>query len=152
MNIDTEEVRFEGANLLLGGPERTETYDARYLISTLLVYVAKSDGRISERESNRMIDLLSAQLNIPGGEALERLTAAVMALANERDIAVRLQDIARGLSDEQKFEVLWMMMDVMAIDTHQDRSEIAAVTMAGQLLGLSLDTIHTQLRAIAEKE
>jgi hypothetical protein len=45
-----------------------------------------------------------------------------------------------------------MMMDVMAADDDQERAELDAVTLAGQILGLSLDTIHTQLRSIAGKK
>lgn len=149
MRNPADDARFEGSNLVVGVQEQAEVYDARYLISTLLVYVAKSDGEISESESNRMIDLLSTQMKIPSGEALERLRTAIMALADDEHIAKRLQEIARGIPDEQKFEILWMMMDVMAVDQHQDRSEQDAVTMAGQILGLSLDTIHAQLRSIS---
>jgi uncharacterized tellurite resistance protein B-like protein len=149
MRNPTDDARFEGSNLVVGVQEQAEVYDARYLISTLLVYVAKSDGEISEPESNRMIDLLSTQMSIPSGEALERLRTAIMALADDKDIVKRLQDIARGIPDEQKFEILWMIMDVMAVDRRQDRSEQDAVTMAGQILGLSLDTIHAQLRSIS---
>ncbi|MBK6511339.1 MAG: TerB family tellurite resistance protein [Haliea sp.] len=152
MRNSTDDARFEGSNLVVGVEEQAEVYDARYLISTLLVYVAKSDGEISESESNRMIELLSTQMKIRSGEALERLRVAIMALADEKDIVTRLQDIARGISDEQKFEILWMMMDVMAVDQHQDRSEQDAVTLAGQILGLSLDTIHTQLRSISPQQ
>ncbi|GEM_PF-895138 len=148
----TQEVCFDGSNLILGGEADGEIYDARYLISTLLVYVAKSDGCISELESNRMIELLSTQLQIPGREALQRLTTAVMELSDDKDIATRLQHIATGLSDEQKFEVLWMMMDVMAVDEDQQSGELGAITLAGQIMGLSLDTIHTQLRSIASKK
>jgi uncharacterized tellurite resistance protein B-like protein len=149
MRNSIDDARFEGSNLVVGVQDQAEVYDARYLISTLLVYVAKSDGEISESESNRMIDLLSTEMKIPGGEALERLRAAIMALADDKDIVTRLQGIARGISDEQKFEILWMMMDVMAVDHRQDHSEQDAVTMAGQILGLSLDTIHAQLRSIS---
>lgn len=148
MEYSEDNARFEGSNLVVGLPEQAETYDARYLISTLLVYVAKSDGEISGQESNRMIDLLSTQMKIPGPEALERLRTAIMALSDDRDIVTRLQEIARGLSDDQKFEVLWMMLDVMVVDKQLQRSEIDAITLAGQILGLPLDTIHTQLRAI----
>ncbi|CAA0100882.1 Uncharacterised protein [Halioglobus japonicus] len=149
MTYPTDDSRFEGASLVIAAHERSETYDARYLISTLLVYVAKSDGEISEQESNRMIDLLSTQMKIPGPEALERLRGAIMALSDDEHILTRLRDIAQGLSDEQKFEILWMMLDVMAVDNALERSESEAVTFAGQILGLPLDTIHAQLRAIS---
>lgn len=151
MTNPTDDAHFDGSNLVVGVQEQADVYDARYLISTLLVYVAKSDGEISELESNRMIDLLSTQMKIPGPEALERLRTAIMVLADEQNIVRRLQDIARGLSEEQKFEILWMMMDVMAVDRHQERDEIGAVTMGGQILGLSLDTIHAQLRSISPR-
>jgi len=149
MRNPTDDARFEDSKPVFGVQEQAEVYDARYLISTLLVYVAKSDGEISESESNRMIDLLSTQMKIPGGEALERLRTSIMALADDKGIITRLQDIARGISDEEKFEILWMLMDMMAVDQHQDRGEQHAVTFAGQILGLSLDTIHAQLRSIS---
>lgn len=148
MSYPTDDARFEGSNLIVGAREQSESYDARYLISTLLVYVAKSDGEISEQESNRMIDLLSTQLEMPGPEALQRLRDAIMTLSDDVDIVSRLRGIAQGLSDEQKFEVLWMMVDVMAVDENLEPGEMDAVTFGGQILGLSLDTIHTQLRAI----
>jgi uncharacterized tellurite resistance protein B-like protein len=148
MNYPTDDSRFEGATPV-SAQERSHTYDARYLISTLLVYVAKSDGEISEQESNRMIDLLSTQMDLSRPEALERLRDAIMALSDDENIMTRLQDVARGLSDEQKFEVLWMMLDVMAVDNVKQRSESEAVAFAGQILGLPLDTIHAQLRAIS---
>ena len=149
MTYPTDDARFDGSNLIVGVREQAESYDARYLISTLLVYVARSDGAISEQESNRMIELLSTQMKMPGPEALERLRGAIMALSDDVDIVSRLKKIALGLTDEQKFEVLWMMVDVMAVDGNLERSEMDAVTLGGQILGMSLDTIHTQLRAIS---
>lgn len=148
MTYPTDDSRFEGAPPVSaqGG---AEPYDARSLISTLLVYVAKSDGEISEQESNRMIDLLSTQMDISRPEALERLRGAIMVLSDDENIMTRLQEVARGLSDEQKFEILWMMLDVMAVDNVMQRSESEAVAFAGQILGLPLDTIHAQLRAIS---
>lgn len=148
MTDPIDDARFEGSNLIVGLREQAESYDARYLISTLLVYVAKSDGEISEQESHRMIELLSTQMKMPGPEALERLRGAIMALSDDVDMVARLKEIALGLSDEQKFEVLWMMLDVMAVDESLEPSEMDAVTLGGQILGLSLDTIHSQLRAI----
>lgn len=150
MKYPLDDARFEGSKLIVGGREQAESYDARYLISTLLVYVAKSDGEISEQESNRMIELLSTQMKMPGPEALERLRGAIMALSDDVYMVSRLKEIAQGLSEEQKFEVLWMMLDVMAIDQNLERSEMDAVTLGGQILGLSLDTIHAQLRVITQ--
>ena len=148
MTYPTDDSRFEGA-APVSAKGGAESYDARSLISTLLVYVAKSDGEISEQESNRMIDLLCTQMDIPRPEALERLRDAIMVLSDDENIMTRLQDVARGLSDEQKFEILWMMLDIMSVDNVMQRSESEAVAFAGQILGLPLDTIHAQLRAIS---
>jgi uncharacterized tellurite resistance protein B-like protein len=150
MNETTGQPRFEGTRLVLGAQDTPETYDARYLISTLLVYVAKSDGHISTSESNRMIDLLSAQLKIRGAEALQRLTSAIMALSNDSDIAARLEEIGRGLSAEEKSEVLGMMMEVISVDEDRQSSEIDAITRAGQILGLSLDAVVRYPRRITQ--
>jgi uncharacterized tellurite resistance protein B-like protein len=140
--------RFKGAQLIVGAQDDAEIYDARFLLSTLLVYVAKSDGSISALESNRMVDLLSAQLRISTPEALERLTAAIMALADDREIAATLQRISRDLSVTERQEIFAMMLDVMAVDDTLDPGEIKAATLAGQILGYSPDTIHTQLRSL----
>ncbi|MCB1687484.1 MAG: TerB family tellurite resistance protein [Halioglobus sp.] len=149
MTYPTDDSRFEGSASVVGVRDQARPYDARDLISTLLVYVARSDGTISEQESNRMIDLLSTQMNIPGSEALERLRAAIISLSDDKHVLERLQEIAHGLSDEQKFEVLWMMLDIMVVDKQIEPSEKDAITLAGQILGLSLDTIHAQLRAVS---
>ncbi len=139
---------FKGAQLIIGAEHEAETYDARFLISTLLVYVAKSDGSISALESNRMIDLLAAQLSIPTPEALDRLSGAIMSLSNDKEIATTLQQISQSLSDNEKKEIFAMMVEVVVIDETLEPGEIEAVTLAGQILGLSLDTIHADLRAI----
>lgn len=151
MTKSSNDTRFESSYSAAGVPEQVETFDIRFLISTLLVYVAKSDGEISEYESNRMIDLLATQMKISRPEALERLRTAIMVLADDANIFTRLQEISRGLSDEQRFEILWLLMDVMVIDRDQQTSEQNAITLAGQILGLSLDTIHAQLRSISRR-
>ena len=43
----TNSPRFQGAKLIVEGSESTVSYDARILISTLLVYVAKGISRIN---------------------------------------------------------------------------------------------------------
>jgi uncharacterized tellurite resistance protein B-like protein len=144
-----DQLRFDGANLVMGKQGETQSYDARFLISTLLIYVAKGDGGISELESGRMVELLSSKMHIRGGEALEHLSTAIMALSNDKDIVKRLQDVGRGLSSTEKDEVFTMMLDVTMVDGIQDAGEIEAIKLAGQILGLSQDAIHASLRSVA---
>jgi uncharacterized tellurite resistance protein B-like protein len=146
MTSNTDTAHFKGTQLVVGAHEDTETYDARFLISTLLVYVAKSDGRISDLESNTMLDMLISRMNIRGAEALERLSTAIMELSNDKDIAQTLQELGQSLSDDEKDEIFAMILDLVLVDEILDDGEVEAVKMAGQILGLPQNTIHSRLR------
>ena len=143
------QARFEGAQLVLGTHEQAESYDARFLISTLLVYIAKGDGNISSLESDKMIELLSSKFDTRSSEALERITSAIMALANDVDIAKTLRNISRGLSTVEKQEIFTMMLEVAVVDDILDPGEVETIKFAGQILGLSQNTIHSELRSIS---
>ena len=80
---------FEGAELVVQSGSEHSSIDARSLISTLLVYVAKSDGNLSSLETDRMIAMLSAKYGDHGAGIMEQLSASIMALADDRDIAKR---------------------------------------------------------------
>jgi len=146
--VDTNsQMHFDGSQLILSSKGKRESYDARLLISTLLVYVAKSDGNISEVESARMLELLSAQMNIENKEALASLSTAIMSLSNDTDIVATLQSISQGLAEPEKREIFSMMLDVMTVDEKLDSGELVAIKFAGQILGLSQDAIHSTLRS-----
>jgi hypothetical protein len=55
MQDDHHTPRIEGADLVVGEAGETTNYDAKFLISVLLVYVAKGDGEIASTETDRMI-------------------------------------------------------------------------------------------------
>ena len=55
----TGQPHFKGTQLTIGEHEQAESYDARFLISALMVYVAKGDGSISNEESAKMRILLN---------------------------------------------------------------------------------------------
>jgi uncharacterized tellurite resistance protein B-like protein len=148
MNNMADRPHFEGAQLIIGAQDKPESYDARFLISTLLVYVAKGDGSISNLESNKMIELLSSKMDIRSAEALDHLSSAILALSNDEDIGKTLQEISHGLSAAEKGEVFAMMLEVMGVDEDLDPGELRAIALAGQILGLSKDTIHSELRSI----
>lgn len=148
MSKSTDRPRIEGAQLIMGAQDNAESYDARFLISTLLVYVAKGDGAISDQESNAMLELLSSKMNIRSAQALEYLSRAIMALSNDVDIVRTLRRISEGLSAAERDEVFTMLLDVMTVDHDRDPGEVNAITMAGEILGFSQDAIHSRLRAI----
>jgi uncharacterized tellurite resistance protein B-like protein len=148
MSKSTDLPRFEGGQLIRGAQDNAESYDARFLISTLLVYVAKGDGAISDQESNAMLELLSSKMKIRSAQALEYLSRAIMALSNDVDIVRTLRRISEGLSAAERDEVFTMLLDVMTVDHDRDPGEVNAITMAGEILGFSQDAIHSRLRAI----
>ena len=139
--------RFEGTQLVFNVDGVTEAMDARGLISRLLILVAKGDGSISNLESEQMIDALASSCDIRSAEVLEKLSAAIMSAA-DADNVVYLRQIAEGLSLAEKSEIFSMAMDVAMVDDYMAPGELQALDLAGQILGLSQDTIHSQFRKV----
>ena len=92
-----ENTNFDGANLIIEEAGASASCDATFLISTLLVFVAKGDGAISELETDKMLDILSSHSETGSATALQHLSSAVMTLANDKDIALKLRKIGQGL-------------------------------------------------------
>jgi hypothetical protein len=87
-------------------------------------------------------------MDIRSAEALDHLSSAILALSNDEDIGKTLQEISHGLSAAEKGEVFTMMLEVMGVDEDLDPGELRAIALAGQILGLSKDRIHSELRSI----
>ena len=105
-----EKARFDGAQLIFEEGNTTDSYDAGFLISTLLIFVAKGDGQISHLESGKMIELLSSRLETHNAVALGRLSGAIMFLASDTKVAQTLREISDGLSPAEKDEVFNMVL------------------------------------------
>jgi uncharacterized tellurite resistance protein B-like protein len=142
---------FKGARLVFQSGDESHSLDATLLISRLLVYTAKGDGSISQVETDKMLELLSSQLDIPNGEAMQHLSSAVMSLANDKEVAVKLRHIGEGLSQEEKRVVLSMVLDIAMADDELDDGEVKAVAFAGRILGIDQDTVYSELRALKNK-
>ncbi len=140
---------FEGASLIVGEGGERESIDARFLLSTLMVYVAKGDGNISGLETDRMIELLSSRYGHQGSRVLEQLTSSVRALADQADLVPSLQHVASGLSAEEKNEIFTMAVGVAIADEELSPGEERAINFVGQILGLSQNTIHSKIRKIS---
>lgn len=139
---------FEGARLVCASETGHEYLDGTFLLSSLLVSVAKGDGSISQPETARMLDLILAQSGTRHAKAMEMLTSAVMQLANDPDLPVKLQQIAKNLSREEKDAVFSGVIEIAMVDDQLDPGEIRSIDFAGHILGLSQDRIHAELRAI----
>ena len=148
MENPAQTTRLEGSKLLYDEGGETNTCDATFLISTLLVFIAKGDGSISELETDRMLDILASKLGTGNAEALQHLSTAVMTLADDKDIALKLRQIGKELSPAETENVFEMMLEIAMADEELDSGEAEAVKFAGQILGLSQDRIHSALRAL----
>ena len=148
MNADGDELHFEGAQFFLGAGERGESVDGRFLISLLLITVAKGDGSISNLETDKMIELLSARYDDQSPKVMEALSRAVMLLANDSDLTLTLRKVSESLSPGDKEEVFDLATEVAAVDGHLDEGEMKALDLVGQILGLTQDSVHTRLRAL----
>src|SRR5210317_1510256 len=106
---EPKEPRFEGDQMIVETQSTTEVYDARYLVAALLVYVAKGDGNISDRESAEMVELIKDHFGISSAESLSLLTNAIEDAADNPDFEGLLRDISKLLSVAEKEEIALMM-------------------------------------------
>jgi uncharacterized tellurite resistance protein B-like protein len=135
-----------GVRQLIDADAEADARDQRFLVASLLIFVAKGDGNISSSESGRMLDLLTSHLKLTNAEALDSLTLVVNALQDDADIARKLRALAGRLSTRQKLELLAMMLDVAAVDDVRDDGETEAMNMASRVLELPQDAIRDTFR------
>jgi uncharacterized tellurite resistance protein B-like protein len=146
MKDNHDGTRFEGAQLVVGRQGNTAVYDAKFLISVLLVYVAKGDGHIESAETDRMIDIISSRFHSSGAEAMGLLTNAVRTFTDGGDLTGKLREISQGLSEAERSDIFKMLLEVAMTDGKLADGEARTVEVAGKLLGLSLDAIHAGIR------
>ena len=142
-----DEPHFEGAKLVVGEEKAATVYDAKFLISILLVYVAKGDGEIDSSETDRMIDIITKRFDSSSAEAVDLLSNAVKTFTNGGDLLEKLRDISKGLSETECSAVFDMLLEVIMADGTLADGEVRTVEAAGKILGLSPDAIHTGIRA-----
>jgi len=138
--------RFEGAELVVGHQDDATVYDAKFLISILLVYVAKGDGSIDSVETDHMIDIISNRFQASGAEAMGLLTEAVRTFTDGGNLVEKLRGISEGLSEQEREDIFDMLLDVIMADGEMAEGEMRTVEVAGRILGLSQDVIHAGIR------
>jgi len=69
--------RLEGTKLVVETPDGTHTYDSKFLVAAMLIYIARGSGTIAPEESSKMIDLLGQHFALQGAESLELLRLAI---------------------------------------------------------------------------
>ena len=139
---------FEGTQFILGEQEDETVYDAKFLISVLLVYVAKGDGKIDPSETDRMLDIVSSHFDSTNAEAMGLLTEAIRTFADNDNLIDRLRDISKSLSHPESVQIFDMLLEVIIADGELADGELRTVEFAGKLLGLTQDEIHEGIRSV----
>ncbi len=134
--------RLEGTRLVVETREGTTTYDSRFLVAALLIYIARGSGTIEPEESAKMIDLIEEHFQMEGSESLELLTRAMSEMAENPELGQALIDLAPTLSDQDKEDLALMSLKVIAADGHRDVGEMEKFNEAAEALGISPDAVH----------
>lgn len=137
----------DGTPLAAGTSASAAGYNTKFLVSTLLVYVAKGDGHIDSVETDRMIGIISTRFNTSGAETMGLLSDAVRAITDGGDLVGKLREISEGLAAAECRAIFDMLLDVTLADGELADGEARTVEVAGKILGLSEDAIHTGIRA-----
>jgi uncharacterized tellurite resistance protein B-like protein len=134
--------KLEGTHLIVETPDGTETYDSRFLVAALLIFIARGSGTIEPEESAKMIDLIEEHFQMQGAESLELLTRAMEEMTENPDLAQALIDLAPTLSESDKEDIALMALKVIAADGRRQVAEMEKFNQAVEAIGISPDTVH----------
>ncbi|MDX1404669.1 MAG: TerB family tellurite resistance protein [Woeseiaceae bacterium] len=134
--------RIEGDELIIETQSRTESYDSKYLLAALLLYVVRGDRKITEKQSQQMLGLIESQFGIASAESLELLRRAMTDLAENPDMDSLLRELSMMLSTEEKEDFAVTMLKAAAADGPKDADEMEKLQKAADIMGISPDTLH----------
>ena len=132
----------DGNVLVVETKDGPKTYDSKFLVAALLVYVARGSGQIEPEESAKMIELIQEHFKLQGAESLELLTRAMTEMAEKPDLAQSLTELARTLSDEEKEDIALMALKVVAADGAVEVAEMEQFNTAVAGADISPEIVH----------
>lgn len=132
----------DGNVLVIETSDGPVTYDSKFLVAALLIYVAKGDGTIDPQEAARMLDLIEDHFKLAGAESLELLTTAMSEMAERPNLGESLADLGKSLSDREKEEIALMALKVIAADGRRDVAELEHFNNAVSAADISPDIVH----------
>ena len=134
--------RLEGTSLIVETSEGTKTYDSKFLVAALLIFIARGSGTIEPEESAKMIDLIEEHFRLEGAESLELLTRAMSEMAENPGLGQALIELAPTLSEQEKEDIALMALKVIAADGRRQVAEMEKFNEAVEAIGISQETIH----------
>jgi uncharacterized tellurite resistance protein B-like protein len=134
--------KLEGTTLIIETSEGTKTYDSKFLVAALLVFVARGSGRIEPEESAKMITLIEEFFSLQGAESLELITTAMAEMADKPTLAKLLTDLGPTLTDGDKEDIALMGLKVIAADGRREAAEMEQFNRAMEAIGISPEIVH----------
>ena len=134
--------RLEGTTLVVETRSGTQTYDSKFLVAALLIFVAQGSGSIDPEEASKMIDLIEEYFKLQGAESLELLTPAMAEIAENPEIRQALADLGPTLSDADKEDIAVMALKVIAADGRREVAEMEKFNQAVEEIGISPEIVH----------
>ena len=112
----------DGNVLVIETADGVETYDSKFLVASLLIYVARGSGHIEPEETAKMLELINDHFKLQGAESLELLT--------------------RAISDDEKEEIALMALKVIAADGRREVAEMEKFNEAVAAIEISPEIVH----------
>jgi uncharacterized tellurite resistance protein B-like protein len=134
--------KLHGESLIVESRHGTKTYDSQFLVAALLISVARRSGDISSEETGEMLELIEEHFQIKGAESLELLTRAMSELADRPELDQMLAELGTTLSDDEKEEVAYMALKVIAADGQRDVDEMERFSEAVEAIDIAPDIVH----------
>ena len=134
--------KLEGTHLVVETSEGTKTYDSKFLVAAMLIFIARGSGTIEPEESAKMIDLIGEYFALQGAESLELLRMAIREMAENPDLGQALMDLVPTLTEEDKEDIALMALKVIAADGRRHVGEMEKFNQAVEAVGISPDTVH----------
>ncbi len=131
-----------GTKLIIETSNGTKTYDSKFLVAALLVFVARGSGRIEPEESGKMIELIEGHFHLQGAESLELITTAMSEMADNPSLTNLLIDLAQTLSDGDKEDIALMGLKVAAADGQRRVAEMEQFNLAMTAAGIAPEIVH----------
>ena len=134
--------KLDGNLLVIETKDGTLTYDSKFLVAALLIFVARSSGKIEPEETEKMLELIEDHFKLQGAESLELLTRAMSEMAERPDLVVSLAKLGAALSDQEKEDIALMALKVIAADGRREVAEMEQFSTAVEAAGISEDIVH----------
>ena len=142
MNDTIKSKRLEGTQVIVETKSGTQTYDSRFLVAALLVFIARGSGTIEPEESAKMIDVIEDHFQMQGAESLELLTRAMGEMAENPQLGQALVELAPTLSENDKEDIALMALKVVAASGRREVAGMEKFNQAVEAIGISAAAVH----------